>query len=326
MILRVTDPLFLKSVRFHHRRVAVGLSGGADSTCLAWLGHQAKLDTLILVHVNHELRGEESEADQTFCINLARHIDRPIVVIRRSQIEPTLSDLPANPSARYRMIRLSAFQKVVNEYDLESVCLAHHADDQAETVFLRLMRGGSPYACRGMRPMTTIGSLILERPLLQINALQIRDYLTRIGQSWREDSSNRSERYRRNQVRKILNRFPELSPLLLELAQQAQDHLQALDAVTPFLPDRFACGQLADLPDLIAEHAARRWLIAHQAPPDDVSVRVCHRLIRQASDPLSPHCQHYPGGILVRRRKNHLDVVSSDYDYGQNQTKPTQNL
>lgn len=320
----VTDSTFLESVRFHYRRVAVGISGGADSTYLAWLGHHAKLDTLILVHVNHELRGEESEADQAFCTDLARQMHRPIVVIRRSQIEHTLSDLPTNPSARYRMIRLHAFRQVVQEHRLESVCLAHHADDQAETVFLRLLRGGSLYAWRGMQPLTTFGPLILERPLLQVTARHIRDHLTRIGQPWREDSSNRSDDYLRNRVRKLLNRFPELSPLLLRLAEQTRHVLETLDAITPLLPDRFPCHQLADLPHLIAEHASRRWLITRQAPPDDVSARVCQRLIRQASDPQTPRCQHYPGGILVRRRKNHLDVVSFNNDHGQNQAASTQ--
>lgn len=321
MINRVTDPFFLESVRFHHRRVAVGLSGGADSTFLAWLARRENLDKLILVHINHELRGDESEADQAFCVDLAREMDCPIVVIRRSQIERGLSSLPGNPSARYRKIRLQAFQQVVHDHCLQAVCLAHHADDQAETVFLRLVRGGSLYSWRGMQPRTVLGSLVLERPLLHLHARQIRDYLTQIGQPWREDSSNRSEDYRRNQVRKLLNRFPGLSPLLLRLAEQSRYILKALDATTPLLPDRFACHQLTDLPQVIAEHAARRWLIAHQAPHDDVSARVCQQLIRQASAPLTPRCQHYPGGILVRRHKNHLDVVSSNDDHGQNQTE-----
>lgn len=291
-------------------RIAVGLSGGADSTYLSLLASRANPDALILVHINHELRGPESDADEAFCRQLAESLNRPLVVARRSHVESTLASLPSNPSARYRAIRLHVFRQVIESHNLDAVLLAHHADDQAETILLRLARGGGLHALRGMRERTRVQGVTIERPLLRTRAADIRMRLREWGQDWREDSSNTSGHYRRNIARQTLSRDPELTSLLLQLSRHASATIEALDAAAPVLEAKFPCAQLATLPAAVAEHAARRWLIARGAPVDDVSPDVCHRLIRQASDPASPLRQHYPGRILVRRRKKHLDVLS----------------
>lgn len=301
---------FPETVAVKARRIAVGLSGGADSTYLSLLASRANPDALLLVHINHELRGQESDADETFCQHLAQSLNRPLVVARRSQVESTLADLPSNPSARYRAIRLHVFRQVIEAHNLDAVLLAHHADDQAETVFVRLARGGGLHALRGMRGATSVRGVRIERPLLHTYAADIRLRLREWGQDWREDSSNESSHYRRNVARQILARDRELTDHLLQLSRRASVAAEALDSAAPVLDAKFPCAQLATLPTPIAQHAARRWLIARGAPVDDVSPDVCRRLIQQASDPASPLRQHYPGRILVRRRKKHLDVLS----------------
>jgi tRNA(Ile)-lysidine synthase TilS/MesJ len=161
-----------------------------------------------------------------------------------------------------------------------------------------------------MRDVTRIVGIPIERPLLGTRAAEIRSRLRALGRSWREDSSNASSNYRRNVARQILTREPALTDSLLQLARDASRTIAELDAAAPVLAERFACDQLASLPSAVAEHAARRWLIARGSPVDDVSPGVCRRLIRQASDPTSPLRQHFPGQVLVRRRKKHLDVLS----------------
>lgn len=306
----MTAPAFPETPDLKALRIAVGLSGGADSTYLSLLASGANPHALILVHINHELRGHESDADEAFCRQFARSLDRPLVVVRRSGVESGLVNLPANPSARYRAIRLHVFKQVVETYNLDSVLLAHHADDQAETILLRLARGGGLHALRGMRETTRLQGIIIERPLLHTRAADIRSRLREWGQDWREDSTNASSHYRRNVARQILSRDRQLTEHLLQLSREASIAIDALDAAAPVLDARFPCTELATLPTPIAEHAARRWLIARGSPADDVSPDVCQRLIQQASDPASPLRQHYPGRILVRRRKKHLDVLS----------------
>lgn len=292
------------------RRYAIGLSGGADSVYLTLAASQLICaNDLILVHVNHELRGAESDADESFCVQLAQKLKLSIACFKKSQIEPTLSDLPANPSARYRLIRHAAFKQVITYHHLDAVLLAHHADDQAETVFTRLSRGGSIYSLCGMRPHACIKGLQIVRPMLHVRSADLRTALQAIKQVWREDSSNTSTHYRRNVARQILQANAQLSSHLCALADASQKANDALDALTPTLPQRFACQQLASMPAPVASHAARRWLIERGCDADDVSQAVCDRLIAHASDAASALRQHYPGKLLVRRKQKHIEVV-----------------
>src|SRR5213075_1980483 len=93
-----------------------------------------------VVHLNHQLRGEESEGDAIFVEQLAKRLSVPVTVARRSEIEPMLAKRPANKSALYRAVRFELFKKVVKENGLHGVLLAHQKDDQAETIFHRLLR------------------------------------------------------------------------------------------------------------------------------------------------------------------------------------------
>jgi tRNA(Ile)-lysidine synthase len=304
-------PLFAQTLDLSSRRYAIGLSGGADSVYLAMMAsRQLPRDDLVLVHVNHHLRGPESDADEAFCVSLAHQLDRPIVVRRRSEIEPILSHSPANPSARYRAVRLQAFRQTIETHHLDAVLLAHHADDQAQTVLMRLARGGSIYSLCGMKPRTRISDVNIERPILDLRAAGIRASLQSIGQAWREDSSNASSSYRRNIARHVLTTDPTLTQRLCDLANASQRAIETLDQISPVLPQRFACQILASLPHPVASHAARRWLIEQGCDADDVSQSVCERLIAQAADPTTPLRQHYPGQILVKRKQSHLEVLT----------------
>lgn len=287
-------------------RYALGASAGADSTALAVLASRTPGVEITLVHLNHELRSEESDADEAFVRALARQLDRPLVVAKRSEIEPTLENLPANPSARYRAIRLALFRRVIEQSQLDAVLLAHHADDIAETVLLRLARGGGLHSLRGIGRRSRVDAVDIVRPLLHTRSGALRSYLRQIDQPWREDSSNTSADYARNVARAILAHDPSLTEMLIELSAKARASIDRLDALTPDAGDRLPCALLASLPAPVAEHLARRWLVERGAPADDVSPDVCARLVRQASDPTAPIRQHYPGAVLVRRRQKHL--------------------
>ncbi len=298
------------NLTFRSRRYTLGLSGGADSTYLALVAASStQIDSLVFVHLNHELRDEESDADEVFCRALATKLNRPIVVASRTQLEQSLTDLPTNPSARYRAMRLHLFREVMHSNNLDTVLLAHHADDQAETVLLRLSRGGGLHSLGGIKTIARVNGIQIERPMLHLRSSDIRRRLETLGQAWREDSSNQSSRYRRNIARTILRNNPLLHETLCELAINAQATIMAMDEAAPALDERMACDTLKQLPPLLAEHAARRWLIARGAPADDVSPAVCQRLIEQASDPVAPLRIHYPGKLLVRRKKKHLELL-----------------
>lgn len=291
-------------------RWAIGVSGGADSVALVRLAVAGRGDGgLVVAHLDHQLRNSESDDDATFVAELGRSLGLPVEIGRRDVVEQTMPTLPANPSARYRAARLAFFGDIVRRHGLDGVLLAHHADDQAETVLLRLLRGRSLAGLGGMAAETTIDGLRVVRPLLGVSRQALRDYLHTIGQPWREDASNDSADYRRNVVRRLLQQHPAWTPALLrvaDLSRRLRDRL----AMQSELAERFA---IADLPPgpLAAEFAVRRWLIARGTPADRVSPGLCQRLLAQARDVTRSPRQHYPGGVLVRRRQKQIDCVES---------------
>ena len=129
-------------------RWAVAVSGGADSVALLLLLHGRPDLALHVVHLDHQTRGDDSTADAAFVADLAARLGLPVTVARRSDVEH--GDVLRNPSARYRQARLALFRRVVAEHGLAGVILAHHAGDQAETVMLRILRGGGSRTLVGM--------------------------------------------------------------------------------------------------------------------------------------------------------------------------------
>src|SRR5205807_386086 len=130
-----------------------------------------------------------------FVRHLAAAWELPCVVAQREQVEAGMKRLPANASARYRAARIAFFREVVSARNLAGLILAHHADDQAETVLQRLLRGSGPAGLAGMAERTTLAGLLVLRPLLHARREALRDWLRHIGQPWREDASNESDQY-----------------------------------------------------------------------------------------------------------------------------------
>ena len=292
---------------------AVGVSGGADSVALLSL-LRARADlSLHVVHLDHETRGRDSTDDAAFVADLARRWSLPCTVARWRDVEPTLALGPDlnNPSARYRAGRLTLFRRVTGEHGLHGVVLAHHADDQAETVLHRLLRGSGPAGLVGMAPRSEVGGLLVLRPLLRVRKEALREYLRATGQPWREDRSNESDVYLRNRLRKLLSGNPELTDGLLELADACRGLRDWVAANAPEVEamEVLPVATLRDLPLPLAREGARRWLAARGAPADELAPAALDRLVEMAIDAASPARQHFPGALLVGRRGGKLFIV-----------------
>ncbi len=174
---------------------AVGVSGGADSVALLLLLCERPDLHLHVVHLDHQTRGDASTGDARFVVELSKRLGLPCTLALRSDVEATMADIPANDSSRYRAARLALFRRVARDHALGGVLLAHHADDRAETILHRLLRGSGPAGLSPLELVTDLGGLRIVRPLLEARADEIRRYLTRIGQPWREDASNASDAY-----------------------------------------------------------------------------------------------------------------------------------
>ena len=204
-------------------RLGVAVSGGADSVCLLHLLHSMAAEgdlELTVLHVNHHLRGEESEADVRFVEELAARLGLPCLVHD--------APVPENENLEQaaRDLRLAFFRAALRELPLDRVATAHTRDDQAETVLFRFLRGSGAAGLSGIRPVTTDG---LIRPMLDIDRAEVLGYLRDRGIVWREDSSNRSLAFARNRIRHEL--LPQLerewNPALRETLLRTADWARA---------------------------------------------------------------------------------------------------
>jgi len=181
--------------------VLVALSGGADSVLLLELAHRARpRPQITAVHVDHGLRDEESDEDARFCAKLCA--DRGVPFIRRRvHLDPD----PSGLEARARAARYGVLAEEAARLGAKCVLTGHHADDHLETLLMRWLRGTALEGLAGLKPKVRLSlgarDLVVVRPLIDMRREEVHQILTRQGIAWREDSSNKDERFTRNRVR-----------------------------------------------------------------------------------------------------------------------------
>jgi tRNA(Ile)-lysidine synthase len=204
-------------------KLLVACSGGADSVALLYL--LARLRslmqiTLLAVHIDHGLRGADSEADAEYVKDLCQRLNIPVIV-RKLKLEGS-RDL----ENRARRKRLEIFDQLLRLYRFDFVVTAHHRNDQAETLLMNLFRGTGITGLAGIKPAS--GRIL--HPLLCFNKAELVGLLKAENLSWREDSSNADDRFRRNWIRNRLLPLLEekVNPALTDkLAAQAEVFLEA---------------------------------------------------------------------------------------------------
>jgi tRNA(Ile)-lysidine synthetase-like protein len=293
-------------------RWCVAVSGGADSVALFRLLRERNDLNLHVAHLNHQTRAAESDGDAAFVKTLAEQNGVSSSIALISEILPTLAGRFANDSARYRAARYELFRQVVTREKLHGVILAHHRDDQAETVLHRLSRNAPPDGLVGMAPRSVVKSLVIVRPLLEVGTESLRAYLKSIGQSWREDASNASAAYARNRLRRWLTERPQASAALTTLARTCRELHEWADGKAVKLPETFPGQQMAALPRVLARQSAKRWLIERGSKPGELPEEVVDRLIEMASDAATASRSNFPGGLQVRRRRGMISVKPRD--------------
>ncbi|MEO1527833.1 MAG: tRNA lysidine(34) synthetase TilS [Planctomycetota bacterium] len=190
--------------------VVVGCSGGADSVALLRALHALRgpecAGFLVVAHFNHQLRGDESATDEGFVRQLASDLQSPFECER--------GDGNQRDEDGARQQRRHFLTRVARRRGCRYIALGHTLDDNVETVLHRLMRGTGPAGLTGIAPFASLGSdaeqtdFVIARPMLSTRRELIRDALREQGISWREDSSNASNEYKRNWIRNQL--LPQL--------------------------------------------------------------------------------------------------------------------
>jgi len=299
------------------RRYLVGVSGGADSMALLHLllGHGFR--NLVVCHLDHRLRGRASTADARFVARAAASLGLP-AELGRIDVRQSAEDSGESIETAARRARHEFFADCASRHRCRRVVLAHHADDQAETVLWNLLRGS--HGPRGMSAIHEIKAagqqLELHRPLLGRRRADLRAYLRENRVQWREDASNAQPFTARNRLRhdalplltKIAGR--DIIPALARTADAGTDTAEilawALDQAGLTDPqDRLHLPSLRKLPPALQRAAIHRFLTGSGIPDlDHATVQRCLTLLA----PDGPPSINLPGNHRLRRRAGRLFV------------------
>lgn len=308
-------------------KVAAGCSGGADSVALVRLLAELKGPLgirLLVVHLNHQLRGADADADEGFVRRLAERLELEFLV-RREDVAARARQRKINVEEAGRLARLEFFASLIAGGKADAVAVAHTLDDQAETVLARILRGAGTRGLAGIYPVVeervsfgfaqderrSSSKLVLVRPLLGVRRAELRDYLSEQEQAWREDATNLDRARLRNRLR--LELLPQLSrvagPAAIEHLARLADHARQEESFwSAYVEERFQTrarrsgdewevaveGLLAPMPEL-ARLPARQAAEAQRA--------VARRLLRRTLAAVR--------GDLRRITQTHVESVLS---------------
>ena len=203
-------------------KVILALSGGIDSMVLADLLLKAKVE-FVAAHCNFHLRGDESDGDDWFVRKFAEN--RGIqCFVKHFETEKYAANHGISIEMAARDLRYAWFEQLRQQLGYDKIAVAHHADDQAETFFINLLRGAGLNGLKGMKPQNGV----IIRPLLWASREQIRKYAVENHIVWREDHTNVESVYLRNRIRnQLLPVFDELQPKARQGLYKSLEHLSA---------------------------------------------------------------------------------------------------
>jgi tRNA(Ile)-lysidine synthase len=208
-------------------RLAVGVSGGADSVALLRVLAERSGELGLVVHaahLHHGLRGAEADADLDFVRSLAAELGLPFYEARVDTAAEAEANMESGKTGESieeaaRRLRYGWFRELMASGVVEAVATAHTRDDQAETVLAKFLRGAWTEGLSGIHPAIQFPEGRIVRPLLGTTRTEVEAYLKGVNQGWREDSTNRQASFTRNRIRH------ELLPLLEGWNPRLREHL-----------------------------------------------------------------------------------------------------
>ena len=217
-----------KELARDEKRILVAVSGGADSLALL-LSLQEVAEEMGLIisalHVEHGIRGEESMSDAAFVEDLCDKEKIPLRVVH-VDAKGLADEEKLSIEEAARILRYQALKEAARE-EGAVIAVAHHMEDQVETILLHLLRGSGGEGLAGMRTFDRQDGIAIIRPLLHISRKEIESYLALRGQEYCTDSTNQDDRNPRNRIRHdILPIFEQMKPDYMQRFGDAADLLQ----------------------------------------------------------------------------------------------------
>lgn len=252
--------------------VVAGVSGGADSVCLLWILKEMRVQwnlTIVAVHVHHGIRGNQADEDEAYVQKLCRtwniecrcvHVDVPLLA---KQENMTVEE--AGRKARY-----DVFAAAAAECKAVRIAVAHHMDDNLETILMNLFRGSGLKGISGMEPVRD--NVI--RPLLCVRRSRIEEFLREQNIAWCMDATNLETEYTRNKIRlailpAIYEAFPSAGEHILQTARLAAEADRFMEELSCKFIDQYGApcynGISVDRKAFLRQDAALQKMIVRQA-------------------------------------------------------------
>ena len=207
-------------------KLLIAISGGIDSVVLTHLCYNSKLN-IALAHCNFNLRGEESDTDEAFVVQLAERLNLEVFT-QRFDTKKYAEDNKCSIQMAARELRYNWFEELAEQLQFDYILTAHHADDNLETFLINFTRGTGLEGLTGIPEVN--GKFV--RPLLPFSSEAIITYAKDNKIKWRDDSSNASVKYLRNKLRhEVIPILKEINPSLLLSFQNTLDNLNDVSTV-----------------------------------------------------------------------------------------------
>ena len=310
----LTLPLEPDCLPYLQQPVVLGLSGGRDSVALLRLLVQQGCSVHAL-HVHHGIREAEAEADAAFCARLCEELDVPFE-LQRVDVPALAAEQGISLETAGRHARRWLLAAAARRWRGGTVALAHHADDQAETVLFHLARGSA--GMRGMQPVHEAGGITWIRPLLSCRRSQITEWLQQLKQPWRDDSTNTVADVARNSLRlevlpmlnKALGR--DVTPILNRSARLQGETQEALEAALTALPmldpqERLYLPFVWQQPLVLQKAVLRRYLQLNRVADISEELVLSILAILPADAPTAR--VNLPGGRQACRKERRLIIT-----------------
>lgn len=311
--------------------VCAALSGGADSVSLLLALKELSEEynfSLSACHLNHGLRGEESDSDQHFCGELCERLNIPLITRKTAVAE--FSEKHESIEETARRVRYDFFLETLCGLGKDAVlATAHTANDNAETVLINMTRGTGLAGLCGIPPVRALGEYRVIRPLIYCTRAEVEDFLKQHGQDHVTDRTNLSEEYTRNKIRhKVLTELAAINPSFLDTLGRMTRNLREDNAFLDDLAEKalsenregrgYNASRLAMLPTPIRSRAIRKILSDGGVEPSALRINTAAELLTKRSARYNPCKNRF---FTIRKGVCFVENIEQHYRRFDNKSK-----
>ncbi len=323
MINKIKHNIICNKMLNTNDRILIGVSGGIDSMVMfdimTEMAKKGMFAQLFVAHVDHMLRGKESDCDRELVVQTC--IQKNVkCFVKQVDVEKICCEKKISIEMAAREARYTFFKKCCSENNLNAILTAHNADDQAETILMRLIRGTTLTGLTGINSCSDFQGIKLVRPLLEYTRTQIEQYAKENNIIWHEDSSNLKDDYLRNKIRHNMIPFikSEINPAFLKNITKMTKQFKIDDDFIEKKADAIKQNAIQDncmdfsiinnIDPALQNRVIRSWLGMHIPPNqlDNQTINKIHKLYK--SEKATCHLE-IQNNYIIKKSYNTFSII-----------------